>query len=61
MCAPMQSKLTGTVMNYLKKVRLRTGVITSTITSVSISGDNATVKTDSRSEALKSSASVSLR
>jgi hypothetical protein len=59
MCAPMRAKFTGTVMDYLKKDRERTGVTTATITSVSITGDNATVTMNSRNEAL-GSASVSL-
>ena len=59
MCAPMRAKFTGTVMDYLKKDRERTGVTTATITSVSITGDDATVTMNSRNEAL-GSASVSL-
>lgn len=59
MCAPMRAKFTGTVMNYLKKDRERTGVTTVTITSVSITGDAATVAMNSRNEAI-GSASVSL-
>ena len=43
MCAPMRAKFTGTVTDYLKKDRERTGVTTATVTSVSIAGDNATV------------------
>lgn len=59
MCAPMRAKFTGVVMDYLKKDRERTGVTTVTITSVSITGDTATVNMNSRNEAL-GSASVSL-
>ena len=59
MCVPMRAKFTGAVMDYLKKDRVQAGVTTVTITSVSITGDTATVKMDSRNEAL-GSASVSL-
>jgi hypothetical protein len=59
MCAPMRARFTGTVMDYLKKDRERTGVTTAAITSVSITGDDATVTMNSRNEAL-GSASVSL-
>lgn len=60
MCAPMRAKFTGTVMDYLKKDRTRTGATTVTITSVSITGDTATVQLNSHNEAV-GSRSVSMR
>jgi hypothetical protein len=59
MCAPMRARFTGTVLDYLKKMRTQAGVTTVTITSVSIDGDNATANFDSHNEAI-GSASVSL-
>jgi hypothetical protein len=59
MCAPMRDRFTGTVLDYLKKMRTQAGVTTVTITSVSIDGDNATANFDSHNEAI-GSASVSL-
>jgi hypothetical protein len=59
MCAPMRARFTGTVLDYLKKMRTQAGVTTVTITSVSIDGDNAKANFDSHNEAI-GSASVSL-
>lgn len=59
MCVPMRAKFTGAVMDYLKKDRVQAGVTTVTTTSVSITGDTATVEMDSHNEAL-GSRSVSL-
>jgi hypothetical protein len=60
MCAPMRTRFTGTVMDYLKKDRTNAGVTTVSVTSVSVNGDTATVHMDSHNEALGSK-SVSLQ
>ena len=53
MCAPMRAKFTGTAMNYVKKGRAQNGVTTvKSITSITITGDTATVSFEGQSEAL---------
>jgi len=52
MCAPMQAKFTGPVMDYLKKGRAQAGVTTVSTTAVSITGDTATVTMTSHNEAM---------
>jgi hypothetical protein len=54
MCTAMRARFTGPVMDYVKKDRAQTGLTTITITSVTVSGDTATVAMDSQNEAVGS-------
>ncbi|WP_142281322.1 Rv0361 family membrane protein [Mycobacterium palustre] len=56
MCTAMRARFTGPVMDYVKKGRDQTGLTTITITSVTVTGDTATVAMDSRNEAVGSRA-----
>lgn len=52
MCSAMRAKFTGPVLDYLKKGRAESGLTHVNITSVTVTGDTATVAMNSSNEAL---------
>ncbi len=52
MCTAMRAKFTGPVMDYVKKGRAEAGLTRITITSVTVTGDTATVAMTSQNEAV---------